>query len=85
MIPPHAHVYSSGPVVIESNETTINVTGSLLMLPKKDYPTSTLPFISNGGAIRNIRITGTGTIGNHEIPLSVSLIARAKIRKEKSN
>ena len=66
------HTYLSGPVVLNTSRTTLNISGSLLMLPKGDYPAdSHLPFVSNanGAALHDIRVTGTGTLGNHKLPL----------------
>ena len=65
--------YLSGPIIINTSSTTLNVTGSLLMLPKKHYPMNPkqrLPFISNVGSIHDVRLTGSGTIGNHVLPLA---------------
>ena len=65
--------YLSGPIIINTSSTTLNVTGSLLMLPKKHYPMNLkqrLPFISNVGSIHDVHLTGSGTIGNHVLPLA---------------
>ena len=62
--------YMSGPLQLATSNTTLNVTGNLLMLPKDtyDYPHG-LPFIGNAGTITNVRVTGGGTIGNHILPV----------------
>lgn len=62
------HTYSSGPITINTSSVTLNITGSLLMLPKREYPTdSRTAFVSNAGAIHDVQITGSGTVGNHAI------------------
>lgn len=57
--------YVSGPVLIESSNITLYVSGSLIMLSKGKYPAETArAFISNVVTIRDVRITGGGAIGN---------------------
>eukprot|EP00949_MAST-11_sp_MAST-11-sp1_P005194 g5194.t1 len=66
-----ANTYLSGPVIIQSSGVTLNVTGSLLMLRREDYPQGDprAGFISNEGGVSDIHITGPGLIGNEHLPL----------------
>ena len=57
--------YLSGQVLIRTSNTTLNVTGSLLMLPKDTYGNPPGAFVGNAGSITNVHLTGGGTIGNH--------------------
>jgi polygalacturonase len=58
-----ANSYLSGPLRINSSGVTLDVAGSLAMLPKRLYPKSPAwPFISNEPAISNLHITGGGHI-----------------------
>jgi polygalacturonase len=61
------NTYLTGPVVVSTSNTTLNITGNVFMLPKStyDYPSGG-SFMSNSGPIENIHVTGGGTIGNHE-------------------
>ena len=64
-----ANTYLSGPLIITTSNTTFNVTGNLLMLPKKRYPkASRAAWITNKPGLSNLRISGTGTVGNHVLP-----------------
>lgn len=72
--------YVSGPIVVNTSWTTLDVRGSLAMLPKKDYPQQPqTPFITNangdesqcrtryGGyrvCLQGLRVTGGGVVSS---------------------
>ena len=63
-----AGAYLSGPVVLNSSGTTLDVRGALLMLPRGRYPeVPPLPLVSNARPLRDLRLTGGGTIGNADL------------------
>ena len=60
-----AKSYLSGPVRVNASGVTLEVTGSLYMLNKKDFDIShRFNFISNSVPLRNFRLTGSGIVGN---------------------
>ena len=58
--------YLSSSIDVGSSGVTLNITGNLFMLPKKDYK-STSSFVTCSAPVRNVRITGEGTIGIHNL------------------
>eukprot|EP00040_Diaphanoeca_grandis_P042800 m.266005 g.266005 ORF g.266005 m.266005 type:complete len:409 (+) comp64904_c0_seq1:247-1473(+) len=59
--------YLSGPIEVNSSGVTLEITGSLFMLPHANvaWKIPTPAFIATGiSGVRDIRITGTGVVGN---------------------
>lgn len=68
-----AQKYLSGPIVVNTSNTTLEITGQLLVMPRKDY-TLKQNFISTDASKRlsNFTITGPGSVGIEKLQNALS-------------